>query len=216
MVLKAQLLVALFISPKWSVASRCKHFLADRSHWSCLFWLVFAQTYRPYVPIYLHSFSEEKGENYQCWFFPYFWLIGRHGSRCYIFIKQIFFCSYVLQARSLGSWSKVISLALLTFIRAYRNPPGSKDLRSVLLLLPKTLPKHSAHSHMPRMQHQRVISSNLELLFPIHLFWVLTRLGPWAVCHFDPSDDWLEIHCGLTRTGLLPGPKAHLLWSWLM
>lgn len=71
-----------------------------------------------------------------------------------------------------------VSLTLLTFIRAYRKPPGSKDLRSVLLLLPKTLPKHSAHSHMPRMQHQRVISSNLELLFPIHLFWVLTRLGP--------------------------------------
>lgn len=40
-------------------------------------------------------------------FSSYFWLVGGHGSRCYIFIKQIFFCSYVLQARSLGSWSKV-------------------------------------------------------------------------------------------------------------
>lgn len=108
MVLKAQLLIALFISPKWSVASRCKHFLADRSHWSCLFLAGVCtdiQTIRAHLS---PQFCRRKGRKLpMLLFFPYFWLVGGHGSRCYIFIKQIFFCSYVLQARSLGSWSKV-------------------------------------------------------------------------------------------------------------
>lgn len=34
-------------------------------------------------------------------------------------------------------------LALLTFIWAYRKPPGTKDLQSALFSLAKTLPKHT-------------------------------------------------------------------------
>lgn len=46
----------------------------------------------------------------------------------------------------LGRWVQCAEclLALLTFIRAYRKPPDTKDLQSALFSLAKTLPKHTA------------------------------------------------------------------------
>lgn len=102
---------------------------------------------------------------------------------------------------------------------AYRKPPGTKDLQSALFSLAKTLPKHT-----PPLPHTQNTSPNEGLteqlgtaLIFIYPFRVLTQLDHRPVRHLDPSCDWLETCCVVEfRTELLPGPKAHLLWLWLI
>lgn len=71
------------------------------------------------------------------------------------------------------------------------------------------------HSHTPRTQHQlKALTEQLDFFYLFILG--LTRLGARTVLHFDLSSDWLEIRSGCPWTELLPSPKAHLLWLWLI
>lgn len=85
-----------------------------------------------------------------------------------VFLLYLYFYSFCSKHRTLlfylgvcraGRWVQCAEclLALLTFIRAYRKPPGTKDLQSALFSLAKTLPKHTAHSHTPRTQCQQIL-----------------------------------------------------------
>lgn len=75
----------------------------------------------------------------------------------------------------LGRWVQYAEylLALLTSIRAYRKPPGTKDLQSALFSLAKTLPKHT--TPLPHNQNATPTEGLTEqlgaaLIF-IYSFW---------------------------------------------